>query len=110
MRTLAILMILALLAGCQDETAGRTVLVGMPMAEAKAILADAGAEETLYQLQPIHDEDVHYSLGDGRGLVVGGARDAETGQVVVSDLTIMVFTDPTRKGPEDMIQVESFQP
>jgi len=110
MRTLAILMILTLLVGCQDETAGRAIHVGMPMAEAKAILADAGAEETLYQLHPIDDADVHYSLGAGRALIVDGATDAETGQVVVSGLTVMVFTDPTTKGPEKTERVESFVP
>ena len=110
MRTAAILTVLSLLVGCEGDTAGRAVRVGMPMDEAKAILADAGAEETLYQLHPIDDADVHYSLGDGRGLVVDGERDAETGRVVVSGLTIMVFTDPTRKGPEETERVESFVP
>jgi len=109
MRTLAILMILGLVVGCQDETDGRTVRVGMPLAEAKAILADAGAEETLYQVQPIDEPDTHYILRTGRGLIVGGGR-AEDGEMVVTGLTILVFGDPPGKHTTTMKSVDSVAP
>ena len=110
MRSLVIPAILLLIVGCQDRTPKQAVRVGMPMAAAKAILADAGAEETRLQLLPINDAVMHYALRDGRALIVGGGKEPATGEMVVTGLTIMVFGDPSKKGPTETTRVDSFQP
>ena len=111
MRTITALTILLLVVGCQDDP-GKAIRVGMPLEEAKAILAEAGAEEVILQYMTAGgDVPTFYDVGDGRALLMGEGKADGSDELVVTSLEIHVFDrSNNQKAPVGVFDVESFQP
>ena len=117
-RSVAFLLLfvaIAAMVSCDNEQAVKAgeIRVGMPLAEAQEILAEAGADETLWALQlerpelmvpdpPVKDfNDRCYELPDGKILFVWAAHQ-DDGEFTVDGLTLYTPSSRTPRDKADM--------
>jgi len=110
------LAILLLVVGCQEQPPTQAIHVGMPLEEAKEIMAKAGAEEGIFfsmmpEVPPEGPEPVvvNFRFPDGPGLYVIAELAEESAQLLIK--SIDVCNDPeVPKLDREWRPVETFTP